>query len=110
MHRSWLLIILLACGACAPKGRGLMDDDASFKIPAIKSAVESNDRNALPELVEGLASDDPAVRFYCIEGLRRLTGETFDYQYYAPDNERAVAILRWQKWLTQSTTQPGGGP
>jgi hypothetical protein len=112
MHRSLFLIIwlmtVLACGACAPSGRGLVDEDASFKIPAIKSAVESNDKKAVPELIQGLTSDDPAVRFYCIEGLRRLTGQTFDYQYYAPDTERELSVQRWRDWLKQSGNKPAG--
>lgn len=79
-------------------GRGIADDDASFKIPAIKEAVEEKDRDAIPQLIDDLDSDDPAVRFYSIEALRRLTGETFGYRYYQSETERQPAIERWKAW------------
>lgn len=95
-----ILFLSLALAGCAqPKGRGLADDDASFKIPAIKDAVEQQDDDAIPELVAALNDDDPAVRFYAIEGLRRLTGQTFDYHFYDDDPDRQAAIERWQAWL-----------
>ena len=73
---TWLSI------GCAPKGRGLMDEDVSFKAPAIKDAVGDHQKTAVPQLVNDLDDDDAAVRFYAIEGLRRLTGQTFDYHYF----------------------------
>lgn len=101
-HWPGIVLLLLAVAGCAqPKGRGLVDDDASFKIPAIKDAVDQKDRDAIPELVAALSDDDPAVRFYAIEGLRRLTGQTFDYQFYDDDPDRQAAIERWRAWLAE---------
>jgi hypothetical protein len=100
---SGLFVIIAAfclVGGCArPQGRGLADDDASFKIPAIKSAVQQKDERAIPQLVADLESSDPAVRFYAIEGLERLTGETFGYDYYDDEPDRQQAVDRWKQWL-----------
>jgi hypothetical protein len=74
---------------------------AQRKIPAIKSAAETRDISAAPEMVKDLESDDPAVRFYAIEGLERLTGETFGYVYYDDELRRREAVMRWKRWLDQ---------
>ncbi len=96
-----LVAALALVGCASPQGKGLVDDDASFKIPAIKEAVDKKDQSAIPELIESLSSDDAAVRFYAIEGLKRLTGETLDYHFYDPEPERLAAIERWKKWQTE---------
>jgi len=101
-HASGFVILLVLAGGCArPTGRGLADDDASFKIPAIKSAVAAKDDKAIPQLVEDLESDDSAVRFYAIEGLRRLTGETFDYLFYDDEADRRGPVEKWKEWLSE---------
>jgi hypothetical protein len=98
--------------------------DAHRKIPAIKQAVGEKDRDAIPHLVAGLENDDPAVRMYSIQGLRRLTGQTMGYRFYADDDARRDAVQRWKQWLAgQSGAAPaetviterrdddaGGGP
>jgi hypothetical protein len=72
------------------------------KIPAIRKVVDQHDARALPVLVNDLASDDPAVRFYAIEALQRLTGgDAKGYVYYAPDEDRAPATERWKAWLAE---------
>ncbi len=98
---QWLSILslgLVVAGCAAPRGRGLADDDASYKIPAIKTAVEQNDEKAIPQLILDLDSDDSAVRFYAIEGLRRLTGESFGYRFFDPVADRRMPIERWKAW------------
>ncbi len=86
-------------GCSSPTGKGIVDDDASFKIPAIKQAAEKNDKSAIPQLIKDLDSDDAAVRFYAIEALEKLTGENLDYHYYNNELERRPAIQRWNEWL-----------
>ena len=89
---------------CGGAGRGLLDDDASYKIPAIKKAVDRNDSSAAAVLVANLESEDPAVRFYAIEGLRRLTGRTFDYRYFDDEPDRRASLARWKQWLSENPT------
>lgn len=74
------------------------DPDPTVKIPAYKQAVRKKDRAAVQQLVTDLDSDDPAVRFYAIQSLRRLTGETFGYRYYDGDETRRPAVQEWRQW------------
>ena len=89
----------LTTPGCGP-GEGptvsLTSDDPAGRIPAMKVAAQRKDPAAVPKLVELLASDDPAERFYAIEALRRITGKTMGYTYYGSDQERAEAIARWK--------------
>ncbi len=86
MGRIGLIIstVVIGCigvassGCRAPRGPFVISDpDPANKIPAISMAVQRNDRPAAKQMVANLDSDDPAVRFYASEGLRRLTGESF---------------------------------
>ena len=96
-------MLLLLKGACtAPRApRTVTSDDLGIKIPAIRSAVSADDRSIIPHLIEDLENDDPAVRFYAIQGLRRLTGQTMDYHYYDAEEQRTAAVQRWRQWLAE---------
>jgi hypothetical protein len=77
----------------------MTDPDPSLKIPAIKTAADGKNRSQVGQLIKDLDSDDPAVRFYSIGALERLTGQTFGYQYFVDDEKRAPAVERWKAWL-----------
>jgi HEAT repeat protein len=99
---SILLTLALLTGCSARSGpRGLASDDSAEKIPAIKRAGEQRDGRTIPLLIKELNNDDPAVRFYAIEALERITGQTLDYHYYDSEASRAAAVGRWEKWLNQ---------
>ena len=100
-------IPLAGCSAPAPE-KVVTNPDPSGKIPAYKEAVREHDRKALRQMVKDLDSDDPAVRLFAIEGLRRLTGETFDYKYYDDEQARRPALKRWQAWLDEGQQKQGG--
>jgi len=94
--------------ACGPK-RGsqfVRENDPAVKIPAIRLAAHEQKSEVIPQLVTDLASEDPAVRFYAIEALQRLTGQTLDYVYYAPEDERREAIKRWGAWQEKNAANP----
>jgi hypothetical protein len=97
------------CGCFGRDKPSLTSRDPALKIPAIKIAVDQKDRAACADLVEDLDSDDPAVRFYAVEGLRKLTGETFGYRYYDDESARRPAVDKWKAWLDAqglASTQP----
>jgi hypothetical protein len=98
-----IVTIAMSSSSCtAPRGPLVVTDpDPSIKIPAIKIAVERKDLSTARQLVKDLESDDAAIRFYAIGGLRRLTGENFGYLYYEEAEEREPALRRWQAWLSQ---------
>ena len=92
-------LVGLLAGCTAPRGPLVVTDpDPSVKIPAIKKAVRKRDRAAVRQLVEDLDSDDPAVRFYAIHGLERITGERLGYDYSADEVRRKPALARWREW------------
>lgn len=98
-------ILAATLAGCRDGGRGLVDEDPAFKVPAIKDAVAGREQKAVPQLVTDLDDDDSAVRFFAIEGLRRLTGQTFDYHYFDDAPARAPAIARWRAWLAAYKAQ-----
>jgi hypothetical protein len=106
-----LSLLLVGAGGCAePSGpRTVYNRDLSVKAPAIKRAVARSDLTVAAELVKNLDSDDPAVRFYAVEGLRRLTGEDFGYLFYQEKEQRRPAVERWRRWL-QANQHEGREP
>ena len=91
------LLVWLSAG-CAPEYR----DNPRYlpaKIPAIQEAVQRRDLSVAPQLVKDLESTDPAVRFYAIEALERLTDQTFGYVYYDEPSRRMDAVVKWKRWL-----------
>jgi hypothetical protein len=103
--RKWVWILTFASAGCSePTGpRVVANPDVAVKVPAIKEAVLERDRSEIPAMIDELNSDDPAVRLYAIEGLRRLTNETFGYRYYDDEERRKTAIHRWRAWSRQQT-------
>ena len=94
--------VLMACAAgCFAPPPSVKDPDPASKIPAIKIAVAKNDHRVLPQLVEDLDNDDPAVRFYALDGLEKFSGQSFGYHYYDEADARKPAIERWKQWLAQ---------
>jgi len=90
--------LLAGCGSIR-EHRGIASEDPAEKIPAIKQAGAAKDKNAVRQLIKELNHDDPAVRFYSIQALERITGETLDYHFYADEDQRKPAITRWNEWL-----------
>lgn len=100
VRASILMLGGLTCACTAPREPLVVTNpDPSVKIPAIKASVEAKDLTAARQMIKDLDSDDPAVRFYSIGGLQRLTGETFGYQYFMDDEQRAAAVGKWKAWL-----------
>lgn len=122
MNRVGITFALVAAGAVMLPGCTASREelsvghrDPSVKIPGMKKAVRMHDREAVAQLVEDLDSDDPAVRFYSIEALERLTGNDLGYRYFDDEDARKPALARWQGWLKDqqqlATTRPAAkGP
>jgi hypothetical protein len=98
VRRLILICCPLAVAGCLgyPGPQSVENEDPAVKIPAIRRAVESNDRSVLPQLVKDLDSDDAAVRFAAINGLRRLTSGSIAYDWTEEDaGKRFAAVKRW---------------
>lgn len=97
-----------ACGCTPREPRRIGAMDPMANIPAIQEAAREHDRAAIPQLVRQLESDDPAVRFYAIEALRKLTGETLGYRFYDDADERRPAVQRWKRYASGVTGKKQG--
>jgi hypothetical protein len=94
------LTVVTAGGCLAPHGPPTVyNPDPVAKIPAIETAVAHHDLSVAPQLVHDLDNDDPAIRFYSIDALHKLTGEDFGYRYYDPADQRHPAVMKWRKWV-----------
>ena len=101
----FLSTILLAwCAGCdaPPIKPSLTDPDPSVKIPAMKQAVAERDMSAVPILIKNLDSDDPAVRFFANDALKKLTGRSFGFLYYEDEGVRRPAVEKWKAWYAGS--------
>jgi hypothetical protein len=103
---------LLAAGCLGyPGPRSVENEDPAVKIPAIRRAVEANDRSVMPQLVKDLDSDDAAVRFAAINALQRFTDQTFDYRWTETDpGKRFPSVKRWQNLLAGRPIEEGVEP
>jgi hypothetical protein len=88
----------------------LTDSDPSVKIPAMELAVRQHDMSAIPVLIKNLDNDDPAVRFYAIDALRKLTGSDFGYLFYSDEDVRRPAVLKWKQWYESSAGPSATSP
>lgn len=107
----WTLCLAVCIGCRAPETpypAALNAESPNERIDAIKHAAQIDDRSVLSILVQRLADDDSAVRFFAIMALEKMTGQTMGYKYYEDSARRRQAIERWNHWLEKKsiTTQP----
>jgi len=98
-------VVTLALGvsACAPPASegGFHSDNPSARLYAIHRAGQERDRTAIPQLVEQLESDDPAVRMFAIVALERITGQRMGYNPYRAAPKRWRAVQAWKQAVRQ---------
>ncbi len=102
----WFLAVIVlmpaGCGNSFDRKMGLSDLDnpnPTVRIMAIKWAGDNKISQAVPKLVDFLQDEDKSVRFYAIEGLRRITGTDNGYDYKTAPHIRAAAVKRWREYL-----------
>lgn len=83
--------------SCSSQRGGFLPLTPDERISTAREAVAENDLGVIPDLIEGLESDDPAVRLMSVEALRRLTGRRFDYDPYAPSWVRRKSVEAWME-------------
>lgn len=98
---SCAVLAFLVGGCFSPDPISIKSDSAPSAVPAIKEAADRNDRTAIPRLIDDLDDTDPAIRFAAITALQKMTGQTFDYNYYDDMEDRQPAVDRWRDWLTE---------
>jgi hypothetical protein len=92
------LIVVAGCAPPPISEGGFDSAQPAAKLYAIRRAGEARDAAAVPKLIEQLDSDDPAVRMFAIEALRRITGQRLGYDPYALPYERHRKVADWVRW------------
>ncbi len=103
---AWTLAgtVCFVVSGCARAPQATFDSAYSGSlIMAIASAAERKDQEAIPQLIECLDHEDPLVRFAAIQALERITGQTLDYDYAAPERERRERVEAWVRWYEGRT-------
>lgn len=100
---TWLLLAFGAGAAVQQTACVRFDAPDSFtsvdpagRMNAAGRAAASDDESAVPQLVEMLASDDPAERLIAIAALDRITGDRLGFDPAADPAARRAGIKRWQ--------------
>ena len=90
------LTALGGCGGAPAASEGGFDSiDPASRLYAIRRAGAQRDVAAVPDLIESLESDDPAVRMMAIVALERITGARMGYDPYARRPARQEAVDAW---------------
>ena len=89
----------------APVGlKSFSDPDPLIRISAMKWAAENQVDQAIGPLVDALADEDAAVRFFAIQALVRITGKDYGYDYKANARRRLQAMARWRQFLKDTAS------
>ena len=102
----WLWVVALVLPGCKaePVRADLQAVDAESRIAGFVAASQSDDPEELDHLVDALEDDDPAVRLFAAEALRRRTGQNHGFHAYHPKPERDEAVTRWRAFIDGSLT------
>jgi hypothetical protein len=100
--RSWVIAACLGIGVGCQDNRGpvsIHSHDPDLEIVAMKRDEACPTHDQLAQMVDDLKNDDPAIRFYAIQSLRRFAHEDFGYRFYEDEDQRSTALKRWQNWM-----------
>ncbi len=94
----------LAAAGCGGAGApalavGLQSENPAERVDACIRAAQAQDASVLGLLVERLEDASADVRFFAIQALERMTGQTLGYRYYDAPEARRQSAWRWREWL-----------
>lgn len=92
--------MLVGCAAAPPD---FNSPEPAARNAAIVRAARDGDRNAIPDLVRMLDSDDPATRVLAIRALERLTGVTLGYDPAGDAASRDEGVAQWTAWCREQS-------
>ena len=85
---------------CWEEGHRRSDD---LMLERARALVRLGDWDAMPTLIEGLASDSRRVRALCDQALFESTRQRFGFEADGPEEERTAAIRHWEEWWLART-------
>lgn len=88
-----------------PEQEGFASPSPQARARAVGTAVAADDREAIPNLITMLGSDDPAHRMLAIRALEQMTGQTLGYVHTDPEPRREEAIAAWVQWWADADSQ-----
>lgn len=74
------------------------EEDRALRFERARALVRLGDWGEVGALIDGLESDDPWARAWCLSALREVTGQSFGFDAQAESEERAQAVARWRSW------------
>lgn len=90
-------VMLAGCVGSMARQRGFDSPDPAERLNAIVLAGHLQQRSAIPDLIDSLGSDDPAVRMMAITALARITGTRLGYNPYGRLVDRQAAAESWSR-------------
>lgn len=88
-----------ACASSDPPPPRVDAPSASARIDAMAAVTPDASIDDLDALIRSLESDDDLVRASAICTLRRVTGQSLDFDAHGTASQRAAAVSRWRAWL-----------
>lgn len=85
---------------------GFDSPDPTSRLIAITNAGNTEDRTAIPDLIEQLESHDPGARMLAIRALERITGTTLGYDHAGSIWSRTAGIRKWRAWAQNEGLVP----
>ena len=76
----------------------------SLALERARTLVRLGDWSDVPVLIEGLKSERPYTRAVCAKTLASATNETFGFEAQGKEEDRLVAIQRWEAWWASRQT------
>lgn len=67
-------------------------------LECARARVRLGDWGAMPDLIDGLESEDAIKRSLCAQTLFQATREKMGYEARGESEDRAVAVERWRTW------------
>jgi HEAT repeat protein len=112
----WAALALLLLAGCAAEPRpapirpeqDLHHPDPRRRTQAVQVVARERRPEHVPDLIELLDDEDPAVRMVAGATLSELTGRDTGYRAFASAEERRAQVRAWRAW--HAGTAPRAAP
>ncbi|MFO0984015.1 MAG: HEAT repeat domain-containing protein [Planctomycetota bacterium] len=78
------------------------DKNEFVRLEVARALLVRGEWSGIPTLIQGLRSEDPAVRMNCNQALRDETLKDFGFATDGSSEEREASIHKWESWWEQA--------